>query len=282
MLAVERCRRTVCIDIFQFPVPPDVAAFFYVNFASRATKNDHAFDRRATAQRVVHIFFQWHDSAAAISAISSYDRDCAAVGNAITNAVRAKSAKDDRMHCTDACAGQHRNRSLGNIWQINDDAVALLDLVPFQHVREPADFVMQLLIGKRALVARFTLPDDCRFISARAGEMPIQTIFRNVEFATDKPLCEWRVPVENFFPRRMPDQLTRFAGPELSGLLDRLSIHPPILIETFDPRLLREILWWFENALLDQMRFDVVVHEQSLICRRDLFGKRSVFCRPDN
>jgi hypothetical protein len=32
-----------------------------------------------------------------------------------------------------------------------------------------------------------------------------------------------------------------------------------------------------ENALLDQMRLDVVIHEQSLICRRDLFGKRSIF-----
>src|SRR6266571_107405 len=107
--------------------------------------------------------------------------------------------------------------------------------------------------------------------------MPIQTIFRNIEFAAHEPLREWRVPLEDFFPRRAPDQLRRFTRPEFGRLLDRLSIHAPILIETFDPRLLREILRWFENALLDQMRFDVVVHEESLICRRDLFGKRSVF-----
>src|SRR5713101_3019805 len=106
--------------------------------------------------------------------------------------------------------------------------------------------------------------------------MPIETIFRNVEFAAHEPLRERRFPFQNFFPRRAPDQLTRFACPEFSGLVDRLSIHPPILIEVFDPCLLCEILRWFENALLDQMRFDVVVHEQSLICRRDLFGKRSV------
>src|SRR5437660_3759184 len=80
--------------------------------------------------------------------------------------------------------------------------------------------------------------------------------------------------MENFLTRGVRIQVTRFAGKEFSGLVDRLSIHPPILIETFDPRLLREMLRWFENALLDQMRFDVVVHEQSLICRRDLFGKR--------
>src|SRR5438128_550003 len=112
--------------------------------------------------------------------------------------------------------------------------------------------------------------------------MPIQTIFRNVEFTADEPLCEWCVPLEDFFPRGAPDQLRRFARPEFGRLLDRLSIHPPILIKTLDPCLLREILRWFENAVLDQMRFDVVVHEESLICRRDLFGKRSVFCGADN
>src|SRR5712691_7007585 len=109
--------------------------------------------------------------------------------------------------------------------------------------------------------------------------MSVQTILRNIELTADKPLRERRFPFQNFFPRRPPDQLTRFACPEFSGLVDRLAIHPPILIEVLDPCLLREILRWFENALLDQMRFDVVVHEQSLICRRDLFGKRSVLLK---
>ena len=44
MLAVERYRRTVRVDILQFAVPPDVAAFFHVNVISRATKNDNAPD----------------------------------------------------------------------------------------------------------------------------------------------------------------------------------------------------------------------------------------------
>ena len=73
------------------------------------------------------------------------------------------------MHRTDACAGQHGNRGLGNIREINDDAVTLFDLVPFQHIREPADFVMQLLVGKRAFVTRFALPDNRRLIPARSG-----------------------------------------------------------------------------------------------------------------
>ena len=73
------------------------------------------------------------------------------------------------MDRADARAGQHRNGSLWNVRKINDDAIALHDLVPFQHVGETADFVMQLLVSEGALIARFALPEDRGFISARAG-----------------------------------------------------------------------------------------------------------------
>jgi hypothetical protein len=36
------------------------------------------------------------------------------------------------------------------------------------------------------------------------------------------------------------------------------------LTETFDSGVFREIQGRFENTLLDQMRLDIVVHEQSL------------------
>jgi REP element-mobilizing transposase RayT len=108
--------------------------------------------------------------------------------------------------------------------------------------------------------------------------MPIQTVFRNIEFAADEPLREWRFPVEHFFPRGAPEQLTRFASPEFGGLSNRLSIHSPVLSETFDSRLLREILRCFKNALLDQVRFNVAMHEKSLICRRSFQGKHGARC----
>ena len=85
----------------------------------------------------------------------------------------------------------------------------------------------------------------------------------------DRPFREWRLPLNYFFPRRVPDQLMRFACPEFGRPVDRLAIHPPILIETFDPRFFRKIFRRFENALLDQMRLNIVVHEQSLICARN-------------
>src|SRR5882724_2945988 len=100
--------------------------------------------------------------------------------------------------------------------------------------------------------------------------MSIKTVFRNIGFAADKPLREGRFPLEDFSPSRAPDQLARLARPKFSRLLNRFPVHPPELHETLDPCLVREILRRFENALLNQMRLDIVVHEQSLICRRNL------------
>src|SRR6266576_5261359 len=106
--------------------------------------------------------------------------------------------------------------------------------------------------------------------------MAVQTIFRDVQFPANEPSCERRLPFENFLPRRAPDQLLRFACPELGRLPDRFSIHSPILSQALDPRLAAESRCWLENAFFDQMRFNVVVHEQSLICARTFQGKRAL------
>src|SRR5678816_2979066 len=178
------------------------------------------------------------------------------------------------MHRSDSRAGQHRNRRLGNVRQINDDAIAFFDVVPFQHVRETADFAMQLLIGEGALVAGFAFPNYCGLVPTRPCEMPVQAIFRNVQFPANEPFHERRLPFEDLFPWRAPNQFLRFARPELGRLPDRFSIHSPVLSQAFDPRLTAETRWWLENAFFDKMRFNVVVHEQSLICRGIFFGKR--------
>src|SRR5438132_7700283 len=94
------------------------------------------------------------------------------------------------MHGTDPRAGKHGDRGFRNVWEINDDTIAFFYFVSLQDVREGANFAMQLLISKSALVAGFAFPDNCRLVSARPGQMAIQAVFRDVEFASDEPLCE--------------------------------------------------------------------------------------------
>src|SRR4029450_5059810 len=149
----------------------------------------------------------------------------------------------------DSRTGQHGNRCLGNVRQINDGAIAFFDLVPFQHVREAADFAMQLLIGERALVAGFAFPNYRSLIPPRPPEMSVQTISRNVQFPADEPFRERRLPFEDLLPRRAPDQFLRFARPELGRLPDGFSIHSPILSQALDPRFTAESRWWLGHTL---------------------------------
>src|SRR5437868_7370829 len=148
------------------------------------------------------------------------------------------------MHCADSRAGQHRNRGLGNVREINEDAIAFFDVVPFQHIRETADLAMQLLICERALVAGFAFPNYCGLIPTRPGEMPVQTIFRNVQFPAHEPFRERRLPFEDLFPWRAPDQILRFARPEFARLPDRFAIHSLILSQALDSRFAVETRWW--------------------------------------
>ena len=213
-------------------------------------------------QGVIDILLQRNNRAAPITAIRGDDGDLRRNRRSDRECCpRLKPPKIDGVHRADARAGQHRDRGFGNHRHVNDDAVAFLDSVALQHVREPANLAMQLLISQGAFVARFTFPNDRRLVAVRAGEMAVEAILRDVEFPADKPLRERRFPFEHLLPRRLPDQLSRFARPELLRRLDRLAMHPPVMLEAADARFLREGAAGFEDAFLDQVRLDVFFHD---------------------
>src|SRR5262249_14385955 len=135
---------------------------------------------------------------------------------------------------------------------------------------------MQLLIGERALVTGLAFPNYCRFVATRSNQMPVQAVFGNVEFPPHEPFRERRLPFDTLLPWPAPNQLLRFARPELARLPDRFPIHPPILSQALDSRFTAETRRRLENALFDQVRFDVLVHEQFLISARTFEGKRAL------
>ena len=196
-------------------MPPDVAAFFHVNVVPGAPKNDHPLDRSLASQRVIDVFLQRNDRAAAIAAIRGDDRDRAAIGDPIANALGAEAAEDHRVHRADPRAGQHGDRRFRNRRHIDDDAVAFADSVSLQDVREAADIAMQLLVGQRAFFARFAFPEDRRLVSVRPVEMPVEAILGDVQFPADEPFRERRLPFEHLFPRLLPDQLVGLRAPRI-------------------------------------------------------------------
>ena len=56
MFAIEWRRRAIVVHILELAMPPDIPAFFHVDFVVGALKNNHALDRRPAAQRLIHIF----------------------------------------------------------------------------------------------------------------------------------------------------------------------------------------------------------------------------------
>src|ERR1044071_1982702 len=164
------------------------------------------------------------------------------------------------MDCAYPRTSEHRDRRFRDRWHVDHDTISLANSVSLQHVREPANIAMQLLVGKCSFVSRFAFPENGRLVSVRSGEMAVETILRNVQFPAHEPLRERRSPFEHFRPSLLPNELLRFAGPEFLRLIDRLAIHPLILLETSNPSALRELFRWFENTLLDKVRFDVSCH----------------------
>src|SRR3954454_5532415 len=161
------------------------------------------------------------------------------------------------MNRTNSGAGEHRNGRLWNCRQVNDHPVAFANLVSLQHVRETTDVPVQLLESQRAFIPRLALPEDRDLIPPRPGEMAIEAILGNVQLPADEPFRERRLPLQDFFPPARPEELARLARPELFRIVNRFAMQPPVLVEASDSRRFCELLRWFENPFLDQVRLDV-------------------------
>ena len=92
------------------------------------------------------------------------------------------------MDGADARAGEHRVRRFRDHRQVDGDTVALSDVAVAQDVGEPADLVVQLLIGDvLGVVGIVALPDDGGLAGA-LGEMTVDAVVGGVGDAVLEPL----------------------------------------------------------------------------------------------
>jgi hypothetical protein len=82
---------------------------------------------------------------------------------------------------------RYRVHHFRNHRQVDDDAIAFLDVARAQDARHPAHFVVQFLVGDvpglRGIVA---LPGDCCLVAA-LGEMTVDAVVSGVEQALLEP-----------------------------------------------------------------------------------------------
>src|SRR5437660_3320869 len=161
------------------------------------------------------------------------------------------------MSGADAGTGQHGDRQLRRHAHVDSDTVALSDAEELQDIRELLYVPMQLLVGQCPDFAGLALPDDGGFILARGCDVPIETVVRKIELASDEPLRPGAIPFEDFVPLLEPVQLTGDESPEFFGIINRFFVEALVLGQALDVRLLAELRGTLELALLLQNRIDV-------------------------
>jgi tRNA(Ile2) C34 agmatinyltransferase TiaS len=91
------------------------------------------------------------------------------------------------VHGADARAGEHRVDRFGDHRQVDADAVALLHAVAAQHVREPADLLVQLAVGDVLVLAGLVGDPQDRGLLTALDEMAVDAVEARVELATEEP-----------------------------------------------------------------------------------------------
>jgi len=90
--------------------------------------------------------------------------------------------------------------------------------------------------------------------------MAIHAVHTDIGFTSDKPLGVWSLPVKHLGPFFIPMQLSRFAPPERSRLLDRLLVHAFVLRHARDSGFLGKFLRWLELTVFAEVAFNVFTH----------------------
>src|SRR5215469_4094172 len=174
---------------------------------------------------MIDVLLERYNCPAPVSTICGDDHPGLAVADPIFNRFRTEPAEHHRMNRAYPRTSQHRNRSLRTHWQVDDDSVTLSDLITLQHICELANFPVKLLVSKRHSFTRLALPDQRRLISLRSIQMPVKTVFRNIQFAPGKPLHERFFPFENCLPFLLPhEKLGRLLRPEFLRVFYRFAI----------------------------------------------------------
>ncbi len=220
VLAVVRLGRVVGGRLVDDVVPPHVAGVVPVHVLAGTPDHQHLVDVLALllglADRLVDRRLERRRVAAPVAAVRGDDHLRLAVGDPVGQRVSGEAAEHHRVRRTDAGAGQHRDRDLGDHRHVDRDPVALLDAQLGQRVRGLADLVLELGVGDVAgVVLGLADPVQGDLVAVAVLDVPVDAVVRRVDRAADEPLRERRVvPVEDPVPLLAPVEALGLLGPE--------------------------------------------------------------------
>ena len=127
MLAVHRLGRADRVGPLHQLVVPVVPSGHHLDLVGPTPHDHDVFDGRAGRQRLVGVWFQGEDVAAAVATVGG-DQDLGrCIVDPVGEAVGGEPPKHHAVGGADAGAGQHRDRGLGDHRQVDVDPVALGD-----------------------------------------------------------------------------------------------------------------------------------------------------------
>ncbi len=219
----------------------------------------HAGGTPIGGQGLIDGWFQGHGLVLAETAVGGDHELGLPIDQPVAQGIGREAAEHHRVGRTDAGAGQHGDRRLGNHRHVEGHQVALANPQGLEGVGRLGHLGVELAVGEAAAVARFPLPDQGRLLGPGPGQVPVEAVVGKVGGAALKPPGEGRVaPVEHGVEGLEPVQLA--AGqipPETVGIGLSLGAEGLISLEGADAsRLAARLRRRREQALLLQHRFD--------------------------
>jgi hypothetical protein len=97
-----------------------------------------------------------------------------------------------------------------------------------------ANLFQQYFIGKRTavLIRCIGLPDQC-WLVAMCGDIPVQAVFRDIQFAAPEPFYFWfrEIPFQYGIPFFSPAEIFCNRRPETSGVFNTLPVFFLVIFE---------------------------------------------------
>jgi hypothetical protein len=253
VLGADRDRRAVRARCRQQLLVVQVAARLPGHLAAGAAHDHDLFDAagRLLRERRIDVGLQRHLAAAAQALVGGDHELRGAVLDPARQRLRREAAEDDRVDGAEACAGQHRDRRLGDHRQVDRDAVALADAEPLEGVGEAAHVAVQLAVADAAAFLRVVAFPQDRGLFAALGEVPIEAVGRDVELAIAVPANVEVVQVERDVPDLGvgldPVEAPADLAPEAVGILDAARVVGGVALG-IDVRLAREFGGYFVDV----------------------------------
>ena len=233
-------------------VVDDVASLDDVHVVIRTPDHQYLLNGRRALKGLVGGLLQLDDLPAPVTAVGCDQHLALRVVDPVPQRFGGKTAEDDRVGRADASACQHRGRQFRNHRHVDGDSVAFAYAEVHEHVGEPADLLVEILVGDcSSLAVGLSDPVVGNAVGHRGG-MPVDTVVGGVELSAEEPLLVGWLPFEDGVPLLEPVETLGLTRPPAVGVFARRFVYGGIV----EVRLLGEVFRWFEGPALLEQRLD--------------------------